>query len=478
MYSFAHQPRVETRIEAPLDVGGTGFGDLGQVVDRIRSGLVWVIASGIAALVAAILALGLIPPIYTSQTEILVDPVDLKVIENGVNPSNQLADSGVSIVESQVKVIASDSVLSRVVSRLNLQDDPEFAPAPPQPGSLSETVKRALGLAPSEGPANPELQAIEALRRKMTVRRPERTFVIEVVVKSRSGQKSALIANTIADTFFTEETAARAKAAGRASDALAARLATLRGTLLEAEKKAAAFREKHNLVKAQGLLLGDQRLSELNAQLSAAALRTAALAKQAEQARDMRGRIGTALPEMLQSPEMRALRQQLVDLLRAQSEIGKKFGPRHPAVTEQGAQVRELEAAIAHEKGRIIESTIKEYDRASTYEKTIRRDIDGLKRETERNNRDLIVLRDLERNVETQRTIYESFLKRSRETGEQERLDTTNMRIISAATPPLGRSWPPSPKVVLPVALLFGLGLGAALVAYGGILRSLLRRRA
>ena len=122
---------------------------------------------------------------------------------------------------------------------------------------------------------------------------------------------------------------------------------------------------------------------------------------------------------------------------------------------------------------RTIDSTIKELDRAVAAEAAIRRELDKLKSETTVNDRALIGLREIEREVETQRTIYESFLRRARETGQQERLDTTNMRVISPATPPLGRTFPPSPKVLLPAAFLLGL-LGGAVLA---ILRPLGRRR-
>ena len=56
-----------------------------------------------------------------------------------------------------------------------------------------------------------------------------------------------------------------------------------------------------------------------------------------------------------------------------------------------------------------------------------------------------------------------AYRRRAREASEQERLDTTNVRIISVATPARQRTFPPSPKIVLPVALLLGLLLGGAI---------------
>ena len=169
---------------------------------------------------------------------------------------------------------------------------------------------------------------------------------------------------------------------------------------------------------------------------------------------------------MLQSAELRTLRQQLADLSRLSAETRMQLGPRHPAVADQLAQMRDLERSIGREKSRIIDSTLKELDRAVAAETAIRRELERLKGETTTNDRALIGQRELERDVDAQRTIYEAFLRRARETSEQERLDTTNMRVISAATPPLGRSWPPSPWMLLPPGFLLGLlgGAGFALL--------------
>jgi Mrp family chromosome partitioning ATPase len=47
----------------------------------------------------------------------------------------------------------------------------------------------------------------------------------------------------------------------------------------------------------------------------------------------------------------------------------------------------------------------------------------------------------------------------ARETGEQQSIDSTNARVISKATPPRDKSWPPR-GLLLAIALFAGLGLG------------------
>jgi Mrp family chromosome partitioning ATPase len=74
------------------------------------------------------------------------------------------------------------------------------------------------------------------------------------------------------------------------------------------------------------------------------------------------------------------------------------------------------------------------------------------------------MLRELERDVQANRAVYEAFLMRARETGEQGRVDTKNIQVISWATAPLKRSFPPSNTLLALAALMFGLAAGSGIV--------------
>ena len=77
-------------------------------------------------------------------------------------------------------------------------------------------------------------------------------------------------------------------------------------------------------------------------------------------------------------------------------------------------------------------------------------------------------MRELEREIESSRTIYESFLRRARETAEQVGVDTTNARIISAAFPPEGKSGA-SRKAIIALGGMMGFGLGVVLALGRGM---------
>ncbi|MCJ2015996.1 GumC family protein [Methylobacterium sp. E-065] len=430
---------------------------------RLWRGRSFIVLSTLFMVAVAIAVLGLLPPRYTSSIQILVDPSDLRVVENDVNARQPQADSGVSIAESQVRVIQSDNVLRRVIARLHLDQDEEFV-LPDGDNPTVNWIKGALGMLPPPGSRNPVNIALDTLQNRLSVRRAERTFVIDVSVQSRDPEKAAQIANAIGDAYFAEEASARTDTARRASDALAGRLASLKRDVEQAEGAVVRYREDHKLVASSGRLLTDQQLGDLNQQLVTAAIKTAEAKERLDQARRMRSSDpSTALPEMLQSLEMQALRQQYATLSRNTAELATRLGERHPAMAEQYAQQRDLQRLIQREKERIIDTTQKDYDRAAASETAIRGSLDRVKTETVSSDRAYVGLRELERTLEARRGVYEAYLKRAREASEQERLNTTNVRIISVATPARQRTFPPSPKIVLPLALVLGLLMGGGI---------------
>src|SRR5690606_28516455 len=76
-----------------------------------------------------------------------------------------------------------------------------------------------------------------------------------------------------------------------------------------------------------------------------------------------------------------------------------------------------------------------------------------------------VELRELEREAAARRAVYEAFLIRARETGQQQSLNTANISIISEAYPPLLPSGASRASIAIAgmlLGLLAGIGIGAA----------------
>ena len=108
----------------------------------------WFIALGIAFLgtIAGLAAAILIPPRYTSYSDILLDPNDLHLLEDDLYSRAASGESQIIEVESRMRILTSSSVLGRVVDTLGLASDPEFVPPGDAVGSDARIAAlRALG---------------------------------------------------------------------------------------------------------------------------------------------------------------------------------------------------------------------------------------------------------------------------------------------------------------------------------------------
>jgi uncharacterized protein involved in exopolysaccharide biosynthesis/Mrp family chromosome partitioning ATPase len=463
------QPVVgRTEAMRPVEHAPSGAIDLIAVLSSLWRGRRMIILAAAGMLVAVALFALFARPQYVATTELLIDPADLRVVENELTSGNQTNDAAVIQVESQVRVLTSENVLRRVIAKEQLDQDPEFARKPSALRLLGRSLLPAIGINQTSWNDDPTLLALNELQRHLRVRRAERTYVVDVTVASDRPEKSARIANAIADAYLAEQTAARAETARRVSESLSARLSELKDRVREAEERAEAFKSQNNILAAGGQLVNEQQLQELNSQLQTARAHTEEAKSRFEQVEraQQSGADGGSFTEAVQSQTMNSLRGQYAEIMRREADQTTTLGPRHPAVFEVQAEAQRLKHLIADEINRIALATRNEYERARANEESLARSFDGLKTRAMTTNEALVTLRELEREVQASRALYESFLARSRETGAQERLDTNNIRVISRADLPLGRSWPPSNMILGLGALLLGLAAGGALVLW------------
>jgi len=234
------------------------FQKLGSVLWRGRYTILWTMA---ASLLIVMLFVLIVPHRYTAVTQILIDPTDFHAAGSELTPVNPSNDAALMQVESQVRVLTSDSVLRRVVKADSLDIDPEF------------TGQRSWF---DDGYGDNTLTALNALRRAISVKRTERTYVIDVSVSSRDPAKAARIANAIAQAYLAEQTDVRSDAARQVSQSLTARLNELKDRVRDAENRVETFKARNNILDSSGQPVNEQQLTELNNQLGIARARTAA----------------------------------------------------------------------------------------------------------------------------------------------------------------------------------------------------------
>ncbi len=430
----------------------------------------------VAGAVLLILGGQLIPARYNAVAQILIDPSELRVLDNSLRAQNPFNEALIAEVETQTRVLLSSNVLSRVVDRLHLAEDPEFTSGRAlNPLDYVRQLVRAIGLGtPDDGGASdPSLKALRSLDKRVWARRTERTYVVDLGVGTEDRNKSVRIANAIVDAFLEEQMRAQSDAAQQATKMLTARLDELRKRALDAEERVERFKRKNNILSASGQLVVEQQVSSINNQLVLARARAADAQARYNQINAIRKRGGdvSAISEATASQTLAALRAQHGIAVRREAELSATLGRKHPVLIQAREQVRKIAAEIDAEVTRIADATSREYQRAQGSEASLERSLDAVKSDLTQINDKLVALRELERDAEASRLVYEASLKRTQEVSEQEKLPIANTRVISRATPAEHRSMPPS-KAVLGLA---GLMLGA-LAGFGLVLASSIGR--
>jgi Mrp family chromosome partitioning ATPase len=170
----------------------------------------------------------------------------------------------------------------------------------------------------------------------------------------------------------------------------------------------------------------------------------------------------------LQSPTIANLRSQYAEARKRYAELAGELGPLHPSLRQMEKQVEDLRRTINEEVDRYATSANNDLTRARDYEASLNKALDVQKDQSVQMSQAAVRLRELERDVEASRDVYQAFLKRSRETEEQESLNTSSARIIGEATVPQRRSFPPAMSLLAMVGFMFGALAAAAWAVIAG----------
>ncbi len=210
-------------------------------------------------------------------------------------------------------------------------------------------------------------------------------------------------------------------------------------------------------------------MTQINAKLVDAKARVAdARTRYEELTRDTGNAISPA--STLQSPTMTNLRGQYASLKQRYDALAMTYGPRYPELINTERQLAGLEQQIVQERARILQAAKVDLDQANAVVAALNAQAASARSAVALDNDAQVQLSDLERDMTAKVAIYNTFLTRSSETSQRQQLDATNIRIISTAIPPIGRSWPPKTIVLGAAGGIAGMGLGMALALGFGYL--------
>jgi len=361
------------------------------------------IVTGMAALAALQLT-----PRYTAKALVMIETRGIQIVElEEVIPA---LSADFATVESQVEVLRSPALAIKVIEKLGLANDPEFnlTLTPERSGFLS--YLNPLSYLPQELSPAGEVQELQSAildnyLSRLSAYALEGSYIIAIEYESESPEKSAHIANTIAEMYLFEQLKTKSQATRRATAWLGERLAALQTEVVQVQGAVEAYRQTTGL--------------------------------------------------------MQSLKQQEIELMRNEAELSTRYGDRHPRMVELRAELGEVRRKIDGEIERIVKGLGNAGD-ANQVRAAAPQGGAGAPEGQEEVTQDRAEekLRQLEHELEATQGLYQTFLARFRQTSEQESLQEPDAQIVSEATIPAQRSFPkPIPIVAIGFAGSCFLGI-------------------
>jgi exopolysaccharide transport family protein len=449
---------------APVREGEEG-GDLNQLIATFRRRSRVFGAVAVLVLVAVVVFTFAQPPRYTGAAEVMIDTRkhDVANIEDVL--SGLPADS--SVVDTEVEVLKSRSLAERVVEALQLDKDPEFNPALRPPGLIASLGAAVRQFLPSSNETSAALKAtkihesvVDHVLKRLNVRRSGLTYVINVDFESVSPAKGALIANTFADKYLTQQLQDKYDATTAANQWLNERLTELEPQVQAASAAVEQYKASHGLLASVGSTLTEQEISNINTELDQARADAAEKAARVRtaQADAQSGSNGENLSGPLSSQTMMQLRSQEAQASSKVADLETKYGPKHPDVQRAQRELDDINAQISQEVQRQVSNLKTEADVANQRVASLQGSLAGAKGTLVGNNAASVELADLQRKADAASSLYDNLLNRAKQTSTDQGAEQTDARIVSRAKIPTQPSYPNKP-------LNFALGLVLGLAA-------------
>jgi polysaccharide biosynthesis transport protein len=418
-----------------------------------------------ASVVAALYALS-ITPIYPASTTILIESQPANVIS--IEEVYELDTRSQQYFETQVEILYSRPLAEMVIETLNLVDEPEFSASAEgiesTPGWRSWLPFDLPGqtLATSSGPMS---AAISAYYARLGVEPIRGTQLVRVYFESEQPELAARVANAHAQAYIRRMLTERVEVTESAGAWMAERLGGMEQALRESERKLQAFRERKQLVDAEGLrALPAKEVNDLTSRLVAvrqtlaqteiAYLQvTTAVAGASD---DLQG-----IPAVMADEVVQNFRQAEARARQRVAELKNRYGPMHPIMMAAQSELNEASRNLRAQQASVADAIRNEFESAQAEEAAVVQALAAARQRYQEVGSVESELNALQREVDANRTLYELFYKRIGETDVTGELESAQARIVSPAVIPSEPVWPNKKRIVV---LAFLLALLAGII--------------
>ncbi len=398
-------------------------------------------------------ALFFVSPKYKSEARIFIEQGESVFTRpQGTTAEDARTSFDPEGVTSQVQLLTSADVLSRVIENPDLADNTEFKAM--RDLSLIESLMTLINRGPQVEGVD---RVIVKLREKLNIYRVENSRVIVVEYSSKDPVLAAAIPNAIAKAYLELQAKAKQNSDTKATKFLKAGIDKLEASLPLAEAAVAQYRAQNDILIGQNnSALATQQLSELSSELTRVRAVRANASSRADNVKALieSGASVDSIPEVLSSNLMQRLRERQVQLKSQIADLSTTLLDGHPQLKGLRSQLADLDGQVRAEVQKVLRSLQTEAQTAAIREKELVNQLNGLKAESSRVGEDEVKLRELEREVNTQREQLASYRARYSEALDRQAPDfqTADARIIQKAEVPAESYFP---KLIPSIAAAF-----------------------
>lgn len=422
-------------------------------------------------------------PTYRATAQVLIEDPN-----NDVSTPTEIARS-ISVtdpeiyMQTQLRIMRGRDLASRVAQELNLERVPEFNGQGPRPTPMAQgiaTIKRYAALpyrmitsastpsqalpAPSSGAGDGTGYA-DALVSRLEVSQVRGSQLVDMSFSSSDPEFAARAVNAFAERYVQENLSLKVGNLEKSAEWLTGEVAKQGLLVKESELKLARYKETQDA----GALDSGQNIVVSRLNQSSDAVTKARLDRiQKENAWrqiESAGQDVESISSIINSNAVQNLRTQLNALQQERSRVSDRYGEKHPEYQKVMTALANAERQLSIEVRNARQNIKNEFDAAVQNERELQASLNEAKAAATALGRKGVDYAVLEREAESNQTIYNQLLTREKELRVVANSRTNNVRVVDRADVP-GTPFTPNHRSDWMYALMLGLGLAVA-AAFG-----------
>ena len=432
------------------------------------------------AIVAAISAFRTIP-VYRASAKLLIERAAPQVVKVPEVLPTEVGETS-DYYPTQYGILKSLSLAREVVTKLDLQQHPEFVGTPEEKsfdllGSIRGSLRGGLegiGIAPAarrhaavpSSAGAQEHQIAAAFLGRLQVEPVRNSRLVTVSFEGRDPVLIAQIVNNLAEAYMNRTIELKINALQTATQWLRDKVGEERQKIEQAEWALHAFRERENVLSPHG---GEEILVKKIVALNDMLVQTRVKRLEMESQTQMLQRVAKdpkmleAFPLVMQSRFIETLKANYAALQLNLTELSDRYNFKHPAFQHKEAQLNTLQGSVNQGIQQIRQSVEMQSQLARAMEEYVQKLLDETKQEVFAFNHKAIQYGVLKREVQAQEEIYNLLLQRLNETGVTEQIRVGNTSLIDPAEVPTIPVKPQKTRDTV-LGLVLGLGVGLCIV--------------